>query len=151
MNNYPAHLKRAYGLSQEDYDSQAAAQNFLCAVCREANPHGKPLGVDHNHVTGANRELLCDRCNKILGFARDSQELMFMLICYLRKHDGPASPYVPNNAETQAARDAAFEQSLSPSEQPQTQGLSDVYNWNWDRGPIQVLPETVGVGPQGVS
>jgi recombination endonuclease VII len=124
-----------YGISDEDYDSQAASQNFLCAVCREANPHGKPLGVDHNHITGANRELLCDRCNKILGFARDSRDLLEMLRAYLLKHDGPSEPFVPDNPETRAARDAAFEKSLSEV----------------TRGPIQVPGEAAGVGPQGVS
>ena len=110
------HLERNYGLIQADYDSQAAFQNFLCAVCREANPHGKPLGVDHNHITGANRELLCDRCNKILGFARDSRDLLEMLRAYLLKHDGPGLPFLPDNPETRAARDAAFERSLSPTD-----------------------------------
>jgi Recombination endonuclease VII len=121
-----------YGISDEEYDSQAASQNYLCAICREANPHGKPLGVDHNHVTGANRGLLCDRCNKVLGFVRDSQELLLRLLFYARKHDGSQIPYVENNPETQAARDAAFEQSLSEV----------------TRDPIKVPGEVAGVEPQ---
>lgn len=105
--------EQRYGISPEAYDAQAAAQGYLCEICREANPHGKPLGVDHNHVTNANRGLLCDRCNKVLGFVRDSQELLLRILFYARKHDGSQIPYVENNPETQAARDAAFEQSLS--------------------------------------
>lgn len=116
-NNYASHLRRTYCLGQDEYDARAAAQNYLCKVCREQNPPGrngepKPLGVDHNHITGANRGLLCDRCNKVLGFVKDSQELLDLLRFYLREYDGPACPYIPNNSETWAARDAAFERSL---------------------------------------
>lgn len=141
------HLERSYGLTQSDYDSQAASQNYLCAICREANPHGKPLGVDHNHITGANRALLCDRCNKVLGFVRDSQELLLRLLFYARKHDGSQIPYVENNPETQAVRDAVFEQSLVTSEQVcEQQSLSEV-----TRDPIKVPGEAAGAGPQGAS
>jgi hypothetical protein len=36
----------------------------------------RPLSVDHNHDSGENRGLLCDACNLIQGFAKDSQEIL---------------------------------------------------------------------------
>ena len=133
MNNRSSHLKRTYGLSEDAYDAQARSQNYyLCAVCHEQNPIGrdgqpKTLAVDHNHRTGSNRALLCDRCNKVLGFVKDSQELLLRLLFYLRSHDGSQIPYIEDNAETKARRDAAFEQSLglSASELPAVEDLSE--------------------------
>ena len=112
MNNRSSHLKRTYGLSEDAYDAQARSQNYLCAVCHEQNPIGrdgqpKILAVDHNHRTDANRGLLCDRCNKVLGFVKDSQEVLLRLLFYLRSHDGPSVEYTPDNYITRAARDAS--------------------------------------------
>jgi len=132
MNNRSSHLKRTYGLSEDAYDAQARSQNYLCAVCHEQNPIGrdgqpKILAVDHNHRTETNRGLLCDRCNKVLGFVKDSQELLLRLLFYLRSHDGSQIPYIEDNPETRARRDVAFEQSLglSAPKLPAAEGLSE--------------------------
>ena len=101
MNTRDSHLKRSYSLSEAEYDAIARSQNYLCAVCHEQNPNDprtgepKPLAVDHNHRSGSNRALLCDRCNKVLGFVKDSQELLLRLLEYVRKHDGSQIPYTP--------------------------------------------------------
>ena len=63
-----------------------------CAVCRERETtHSKygyvrTLSVDHNHKTGRVRGLLCRRCNSVLGFAKDSVQLLKRLIAYLEAH-----------------------------------------------------------------
>jgi len=119
-NNYISHIRRTYGIEERDYDAQAQAQNYLCAVCEEQNPVGRDgqprkLNVDHNHKTNANRDLLCERCNKVLGFVKDSQEILLRLLEYVRRHDGSNIPYTPDNYITRASRDAAFEQSLGLS------------------------------------
>jgi hypothetical protein len=119
-----AYLKRTYGLSESDYEAQVRSQNYLCAVCHEQNKPGRDgepenLAVDHNHRTGANRGLLCQRCNRVLGMLGDSQELLFRLLEYLRTHDGSAIPYIPDNPITRASREAAWEASFEqPSELP---------------------------------
>jgi hypothetical protein len=65
------HLWYRYGPEEDTY----LAQNGLCAACRAApkviNGIERPLSVDHDHVKGENRELLCDGCNLILGYAKD--------------------------------------------------------------------------------
>jgi hypothetical protein len=117
MNNRQSHLKRNYELTEDEYNAQAASQAFLCEICREANPErngeSENLSVDHDHVTGTNRGLLCNRCNKALGFLRDSQELAIRVLIYLRKYQGSAIPHVENNPQTRALRDAEFERSLA--------------------------------------
>lgn len=62
------HLKRRYGLSAEDVDAMVEAQGGLCAVCGVRPPEH----VDHDHVTGAVRGVLCSGCNQGLGNFRDS-------------------------------------------------------------------------------
>jgi len=111
-----SHIWYRYGLSQADYDSRLAEQGGLCTVCRCApkfiNGIERPLSVDHNHRSGENRGLLCDSCNLILGFARDSQEHLRRLIVYLQKHDGINFDFVEDNPTTQAAREAEWNRSL---------------------------------------
>lgn len=47
-------------------------QNYACAICHRELPeleHG--LVVDHDHVTGKVRALLCGNCNTALGLLGD--------------------------------------------------------------------------------
>ena len=91
------YYRRTYDLTLEEYNLQLEIQAGLCAACRQPNRIGRDgeperLNVDHSHYTGKNRELLCSRCNSILGLADDSQEILIRLFEYLRKHDGSQIP-----------------------------------------------------------
>lgn len=59
------HLKREFGIDQHDYDLMLKRQNGCCALCGTAKPgmKRKYFCVDHNHVSGAVRGLLCYACN----------------------------------------------------------------------------------------
>lgn len=86
-----AQLKADYGLSIEEYDAMVLAQNNQCAICGEeeiAQFRGKQkrLSVDHDHESGAVRQLLCVSCNGILGMARESRAILESAVEYLRKH-----------------------------------------------------------------
>jgi Recombination endonuclease VII len=58
-----------YGLTAEDYLRMLTVQNGACAICKQKS-HEK-LCVDHCHVTGKVRGLLCRKCNSGLGFYDD--------------------------------------------------------------------------------
>jgi len=55
---HESHLKRTYGISREDYDRLLAWQGGRCYICQQV-PRSKRLAVDHDHVTGQVRGLLC--------------------------------------------------------------------------------------------
>jgi hypothetical protein len=83
-----ADLKKKYGMSPDDYEAMLKKQNGVCAVCGRVDP--KPthcLSVDHDHKTGATRELLCSTCNTILGFVDDNLEWLQKLMDYVRYHN----------------------------------------------------------------
>jgi hypothetical protein len=59
-------LKRRYGITVEEYDELLSQQEGRCAICYRIVE--ETLCVDHNHVTGKIRGLLCTRCNRSLGW-----------------------------------------------------------------------------------
>ena len=77
-NSISAHsgmVKRTYGITADEYRALFLAQGGRCFICQRRT-HTKRLAVDHDHVTGEVRGLLCadgDRgCNHaILGNIRD--------------------------------------------------------------------------------
>jgi hypothetical protein len=86
QNQRWAYLLRRYLLTPEKYDFMLQKQGGVCAICKRAknsNPRKKHFCVDHSHITGKNRGLLCDRCNKLLGFLEKSPEIWEPLKAYL--------------------------------------------------------------------
>lgn len=87
-----AHVQRTYGLSEAGYRALYKAQGGKCYICRRATGKGKNLAVDHNHMTGEVRGLLCsgslsaDTCNRLI--ARYSREALARAVEYTSP-DGP--------------------------------------------------------------
>ena len=86
-------LKKRFGLTLEEYDKMCEQQKGLCYACKEpetsfsnAAKSDLHLSIDHDHRTGRVRKLLCSRCNKILGHAKDRIDILLHLIDYLREH-----------------------------------------------------------------
>ena len=75
------HLKRRYGLTEADVASLIDDQGGLCLLCRER----KPEHVDHDHVTGAVRGVLCSCCNQGLGNFRDNVAFVRAAADYLER------------------------------------------------------------------
>lgn len=65
LENRKNTLKYNYGLTTEQYDAMSLGQGGVCAICSEPPRVGfnKRLHVDHDHVTGKVRGLLCMHCN----------------------------------------------------------------------------------------
>lgn len=84
--------ERRFGLTATQYNIMVEQQGNRCAICNEEEPgyrNGvrKALAVDHNRVTGANRRLLCSRCNTAIGLLRERIDLLEKTIEYLRYHE----------------------------------------------------------------
>ena len=58
-------FKRLYDLTLEQYEQLLKRQGGQCAICGDTNGNRR-LCVDHNHVTGQVRGLLCTSCNTAL-------------------------------------------------------------------------------------
>ena len=76
-----AHLRRKYGLSPGELEALLAAQGGLCAICRSRPAEH----VDHDHVSGKVRGVLCFPCNVALGHLRDDVSLFKSAIDYLER------------------------------------------------------------------
>ena len=62
-------LKVKYGIAPLEYDSMFDSQGGRCKICdAHQNNLKRILCVDHCHSSGKIRGLLCDTCNKFLGF-----------------------------------------------------------------------------------
>jgi hypothetical protein len=89
--DFNRHLRRKYGLSREQYDVMVVAQSGACGICK-GPPNGKACNgrehkrfdVDHDHVTGKVRGLLCHACNVMLGQARDRVDVLQAAILWLQ-------------------------------------------------------------------
>lgn len=67
-------LKKKYNLTVSDYNKMLEEQSGCCALClrHQSNfKRGYSLAVDHCHITGKVRGLLCYACNKLLGRMED--------------------------------------------------------------------------------
>ena len=73
------HLKRRYGLSEQDVESMKLRQDGRCAICKVA----EPSHVDHDHKTSQVRGLLCFNCNRALGYFEDDLERLAVAAVYL--------------------------------------------------------------------
>jgi hypothetical protein len=81
------HLKISYDMTTEDYDKMLLTQNNSCAICKvNTDLLTKMLCVDHDHKTGKVRGLLCDSCNRGLGYFKDNPETTKKATEYLTKH-----------------------------------------------------------------
>lgn len=79
--------------SMECYQRMWDAQKGLCYVCHKPSSQKsnnsksiKNLAVDHDHITGKVRKLLCGACNSCLGYAEDSRQRLLELVDYLDEH-----------------------------------------------------------------
>jgi hypothetical protein len=88
MSKREQNYRTRYGISLSDYDDIWAAQAGTCAICGATSGQpGRPgslLFVDHDHVTGAVRGLLCRPCNSGLGMFQDDPQNLARAAIYLK-------------------------------------------------------------------
>lgn len=73
-----------YGIRLRDAWQMLESQNFECGLCRE--DLFEPENVDHDHITGKVRSILCNRCNVMIGLAHEDVRILTRAIDYLVKH-----------------------------------------------------------------
>jgi len=76
-----------YGVDPGFRERLWAAQHGCCAICRTTL--GVQTGcIDHDHVTGQLRGMLCRKCNSALGLFQESPELLSSAASYLEHWKG---------------------------------------------------------------
>jgi len=77
-------FKRLFGISLEEKAKLLANQGGRCAICGagELDKMG-PWCLDHDHITGKVRGVLCRRCNMTLGSLGDNPAILRNMIAYL--------------------------------------------------------------------
>ncbi|MFA5208282.1 MAG: endonuclease VII domain-containing protein [Candidatus Paceibacterota bacterium] len=85
-----SYIINKYNIDEIEYENYFKLQNGVCAIC------GKPetsfdrkqgiirrLAIDHDHVTGKVRGLLCSNCNQGIGRMSDDISILKSAIKYL--------------------------------------------------------------------
>lgn len=81
-------LIKNYGITLEDKNKMFSDQENCCAICgSETSKSKRAFCVDHCHTTGLIRGILCNSCNRGLGFFEDSIDSLESAIKYLNKHN----------------------------------------------------------------
>jgi hypothetical protein len=77
--------KTKYGITINKYDEMLKQQNGVCKLCgsAESKRGDHRLMVDHDHVTGEVRGLLCNPCNAAIGLLGDNISTLQNAINYL--------------------------------------------------------------------
>lgn len=76
-------LKKQFGITLDVYNALLQSQNGKCKLCGQPQPN-RDLAVDHDHVTGRIRGLLCTTCNVGLGALGDNEEGLLKALAYIR-------------------------------------------------------------------
>ena len=82
-----------YKLTLREFVALLVRQNFKCAICpTELDypddpmlPNLKRMNIDHDHITGKVRGLLCRSCNMGLGSFKDNLSIVKRAVRYLEE------------------------------------------------------------------
>jgi len=75
------------GITVEQFRDMFSSHNGNCDICGVSQSDlTKPLYIDHDHVDGGIRGLLCPNCNSMLGHARDNLDILVAGFQYLVNH-----------------------------------------------------------------
>lgn len=84
---------RKFNLTMDEYNNKLLEQGGVCAICGGGEIAVQPqtgvtrnLAVDHCHITGNIRGLLCMKCNTIVGHVEREPELVDNIIDYLNRY-----------------------------------------------------------------
>jgi hypothetical protein len=81
--------KYVYGITLSDFRDMINVQNNCCYICNKefsSNSHYTKPHLDHDHISGSIRKVLCGHCNGMLGRANDEVLILKKAIKYLKKY-----------------------------------------------------------------
>jgi hypothetical protein len=78
-------LKKEYGITFEQQKQMYIAQGGCCAIHGGKFENRADIHVDHNHSTGQVRQLLCQRCNMMIGLAKEDVSRLAKAVDYINK------------------------------------------------------------------
>lgn len=81
-SKYHTDIKRLFGLTKHEYAALLTKQKGVCAICKQSDK--RRLAVDHDHGDKLVRGLLCNSCNRGIGFFKDSPLLIEAALKYVR-------------------------------------------------------------------
>ena len=83
-------LLRNYNISLKEKDEMILAQGNKCLICDAKfigdHPCNTAAVIDHCHTTSKVRGILCNKCNRGLGFFNDSVSKLLSAARYLYEH-----------------------------------------------------------------
>jgi hypothetical protein len=83
-------LRKNYGITYTQLEEMHAHQGGVCAICARAiqvepGTQRDAAHVDHDHATGEVRGLLCNFCNRGLGYYEDDPGRLLAAAAYLSR------------------------------------------------------------------
>jgi len=75
---------KKYGITGEEFREILEKQGIRCPICNR--DISKNLSVDHDHITGKIRGLICNNCNLSIGNAGDSPDRLRAMADYLERN-----------------------------------------------------------------
>jgi CRISPR/Cas system-associated protein Cas10 (large subunit of type III CRISPR-Cas system) len=84
--NRELRIRRSYGLTLEAYQNLLESQGTKCAACGTSDWGAYGPMIDHDHVTGEVRGIVCTRCNVAIGHLKDSPQRARALAEYMEKY-----------------------------------------------------------------
>jgi hypothetical protein len=113
--SHAAMIEKTYGLTAEGYDALLELQGGRCAICRN-RPGKKRFAVDHDHMTGAVRGLLCSTDNHdLLGAGYDSIAKLGAAVHYLMHPPASGAWWSPESGLVVEATRSGAERPADPS------------------------------------
>lgn len=84
--------RKTWKMTSEQWHQLLTAQRHRCKICDEVLQPGKRTAIDHDHVTGHIRGVLCSWCNRGLGFLDDCPKRLQIALAYLLASPPALSP-----------------------------------------------------------
>ena len=81
-------LKSKYNLEVEEYNALLDKSQGRCQCCNKTlepdspSPNNRPV-IDHCHTTGRVRGILCNHCNRLVGYLGEDSAYALQLVEYI--------------------------------------------------------------------